>query len=163
MGKMGRHFAWGTQLGWFALGGRDNQIPSQDFFDAIMNPQYGDQVAFVRQLLSYKRRANDWLQRGQMYRPPMRDINGIVTAAWKHGNSLLVIVVQTRPKKLSQTLQLDLMKNYGMNNRTAGVQWAVDGNDHPLGTFLNVAKLNVELPSRGVWIANFGSPSEIYI
>jgi hypothetical protein len=36
------------QLGWFSLGGRDNQQPPMGIYDQLMSPEYDAEIAYLR-------------------------------------------------------------------------------------------------------------------
>jgi hypothetical protein len=43
----------GAQMGWFSLGGRDNQNPQMGIFDLLMSDQYTQEIIYLQSLARY--------------------------------------------------------------------------------------------------------------
>lgn len=68
---------FGSQLGWFSLGGRDNQIPAMGIYEQLMNDSYIAEIDYLRLLAQSKMRINhDFLQHGRALRDVDVTING---------------------------------------------------------------------------------------
>ena len=74
--KVGRMFAFGAQLGWFSLGGRDNQSPPMGIYELLMDAAYDAEVAFLSLLSRTKLLLNPWLQHGRAMRELVVAVNG---------------------------------------------------------------------------------------
>ena len=66
--KVARMFLFGAQLGWFSLGGRDNQSPPMGIYGQLMDAQFDTEVAFLSHLARTKLLLNPWLQHGRAMR-----------------------------------------------------------------------------------------------
>ena len=67
--KVAAQFVFGAQMGWFSLGGRDNQSPPMGIYDLLMSPQHDAEVAYLRALSQAKTTARDWFNHGRAMRP----------------------------------------------------------------------------------------------
>ena len=67
--KIAAQFSFGAQMGWFSLGGRDNQDPPMGMFDLLMDPEYDAEITYLRTLSRAKQLAADWLNFGRAMRP----------------------------------------------------------------------------------------------
>jgi hypothetical protein len=74
--KVGRMFAFGAQLGWFSLGGRNNQSPPMGIYELLMDAAYDPEVAFLSLLSRTKLLLNPWLQHGRAMRELSVAVNG---------------------------------------------------------------------------------------
>jgi hypothetical protein len=60
--KIAQQFSFGAQLGWFSLGGRDNQSPYMGMYETLMDTKYDPEINYLQLLMSAKRLLNEWLQ-----------------------------------------------------------------------------------------------------
>lgn len=74
--KIAAQYVFGAQLGWFSLGGRDNQHPAMGIHDLLMDGEYDDEVFYLRALSKAKRLAAPWFNHGRMMRPLTLKLNG---------------------------------------------------------------------------------------
>jgi hypothetical protein len=92
--KVAVQYVFGAQLGWFSLGGRDNQSPAMGVMEELMDPAYDSEVAYIKALSDHKTCAADWFNHGRAMRPLAMSVNG--TAAGE--DSAHVTVVEGHPR-----------------------------------------------------------------
>ena len=77
--KIAKQLLYGSQLGWFSLGGRDDQ-PQQSpmgILNDLMDPQYDPEIHYLKQLSDAKILVNDWLVNGMSTRDLRVDTSGV--------------------------------------------------------------------------------------
>jgi hypothetical protein len=74
--KVAKMLHFGAQLGWFSLGGRDNQDPPMALFDDLMSRDHDEEIAFLSTLARTKLALNPWLQHGLAMRALPLVVNG---------------------------------------------------------------------------------------
>eukprot|EP00466_Bigelowiella_natans_P008547 jgi/Bigna1/75549/fgenesh1_pg.35_\ len=67
--KVAAQFVFGAQMGWFSLGGRDNQSPPMGTFELMMDAQYDAEMSYLRSLSNAKLAAGSWFNHGRVMRP----------------------------------------------------------------------------------------------
>ena len=67
--KLATQFGFGAQMGWFSLGGRDNQQPPMGLFELLMSPAFDAEIDYLRTLSRGKQLAADWFNFGRAMRP----------------------------------------------------------------------------------------------
>jgi len=67
--KIAAQFIFGAQMGWFSLGGRDNQSPAMGVFGLMMDARYDAEITYLRSLSSAKLDAQSWFNHGRVMRP----------------------------------------------------------------------------------------------
>jgi len=73
--KIAVQYIFGAQLGWFSLGGRDNQVPPMGIYDLLMSPSVDTEIAYLRTLSRAKQLAADWFNFGRAMRPVPLSVN----------------------------------------------------------------------------------------
>eukprot|EP00927_Polykrikos_kofoidii_P017927 TRINITY_DN18226_c0_g1_i1.p1 TRINITY_DN18226_c0_g1~~TRINITY_DN18226_c0_g1_i1.p1 ORF type:complete len:794 (+),score=114.91 TRINITY_DN18226_c0_g1_i1:108-2489(+) len=73
--KVAVMYIFGTQLGWFSLGGRDNQDPPMGIYENLMNSKYDAEVDYLRYLSRAKRLAAPWFHHGRAMRSLQLKLN----------------------------------------------------------------------------------------
>eukprot|EP01059_Diplonema_ambulator_P003324 TRINITY_DN129_c2_g1_i1.p1 TRINITY_DN129_c2_g1~~TRINITY_DN129_c2_g1_i1.p1 ORF type:complete len:873 (+),score=189.57 TRINITY_DN129_c2_g1_i1:280-2619(+) len=66
--KIAKMLLYGSQLGWFSLGGRNNQNPPMGIVDQLLDSQYTPEIDYLRALSNAKLRVNEWLTYGRATR-----------------------------------------------------------------------------------------------
>lgn len=133
-GKLSKHFAAGSQLGWFSLAGMANDPQDgcgpMGVGDLLMSPENDDLVAFLRVLLAARRNVLlDYFVDGHLVRlpvlspeppaimqtvscggRPLLDYDSVVQGAWKldSSNSVLFFMIGTTTVSYQTTLSMDL-------------------------------------------------------
>ena len=69
--KIAEQFGFGAQLGWFSLGGRNNQNPYMGLYETLLDDEYNSEIDYLMLLMDGKRKLGGWLQDGRA----MRDID----------------------------------------------------------------------------------------
>ena len=78
--KIANQLLFGAQIGWFSLGGRDNIIePKSGLYDLLMDPQFDEEIDYLRLLSSVKQKCNKWLTHGRAMRGLKLMVNGTAT------------------------------------------------------------------------------------
>ena len=75
--KVAQQYVFGAQLGWFSLGGRDNQVPYMGMYEAMMDSRHAPEISYLKELMSAKRSLRNWLQNGQAMREVPLEMDGI--------------------------------------------------------------------------------------
>jgi len=66
--KIAKQFVFGVQMGWFSLGGRDNQDPPMGIYELLMSSKYDPEIEYLRTLSAAKLEAASWLNFGRALR-----------------------------------------------------------------------------------------------
>eukprot|EP01064_Diplonema_japonicum_P011675 TRINITY_DN19111_c0_g1_i1.p1 TRINITY_DN19111_c0_g1~~TRINITY_DN19111_c0_g1_i1.p1 ORF type:complete len:856 (+),score=104.11 TRINITY_DN19111_c0_g1_i1:31-2598(+) len=66
--KIAKMLLFGSQMGWFSLGGRDNQHPAMGIVNQLLDPQYTPEIDYLRALSNAKLLVNKWLTYGRATR-----------------------------------------------------------------------------------------------
>lgn len=74
--KVAQQYLFGAQMGWFSLGGRDNQVPYMGMYEALMDSKYDPEVDYLKLLSKAKRAGNNWIQEGRAMRELSLTVNG---------------------------------------------------------------------------------------
>jgi hypothetical protein len=82
-GKIANQMLFGAQMGWFSLGGRDNQVPPMGLFDLLMSEEYDSEVEYLQLLSTTRRTMTKWLVHGRAMRYVNLSVNG--SSPLKHG------------------------------------------------------------------------------
>ena len=78
--KIAKQFTYGNLMGWFSLGGRDNQNPAMGVYDQLMDPQYDPEVTYLRTLSDAMRKANYFFIQGRSG----RELSVVTSAPIRH-------------------------------------------------------------------------------
>ena len=110
-------------MGWFCLGGRDNQSPHMGIYEPLMDPTHDSEIAYLRLLSQAKVRASSWLTHGRAMRTLPLFVNGTMqkedntlSGTWLNadGSSLLVIVTTVQRYSPAFSLKFNIsMVDYG--------------------------------------------------
>lgn len=73
--KVAVMYIFGAQMGWFSLGGRDNEHPGMGIFELLMDPKYDAEILYLRRLSEAKLVAAEWFNHGRTMRPVDFDVN----------------------------------------------------------------------------------------
>ena len=73
--KIAAQYVFGAQLGWFSLGGRDNQHPSMGIHELLLDPAYDPEIFYLQALSAAKQLAAPWFNHGRMMRPLTLKLN----------------------------------------------------------------------------------------
>jgi hypothetical protein len=117
--KVAVQFSFGAQMGWFSLGGRDNQQPPMGVYDLLMSHMYDAEVAYLRALSRAKQIAARWFNFGRALRPLALAVNRTVAttaagvadadaASWPHGDGGGVAAHASHPRSSRDATQLGL-------------------------------------------------------
>ena len=79
--KVAVQFVFGAQLGWFSLGGRDNQNPAMGIYDLLLSHEYDDEIRYLKDLSVAKTTAKAWFNHGRAMRPLPIVVNGTTDGA----------------------------------------------------------------------------------
>eukprot|EP01043_Picozoa_sp_COSAG02_P035835 COSAG02_NODE_2591_length_8466_cov_26.224095_6_plen_256_part_00 len=90
--KIAAQFVFGAQLGWFSLGGRDNQHPAMGIMVLLLDSDYDEEVFYLRSLSKAKHMAAPWFNHRRMMRPIELQLN-------TSDNSLSAVNVANHPRQ----------------------------------------------------------------
>ena len=170
--KVALQFTFGAQIGWFSLGGRDNERPPMGLYDALMAPQHDPEVQYLRDLCAARARARDWLVFGRVLRdlplrvndtaldpaawPPSRPVPALSAAYLaEDGGSVLVIVTSVRAGVgVAVSFALD-MRRYGYPEAAPSAEYDVhelrpDGTRSLVGAFVGTVHRDEAMGPRAV-------------
>ena len=78
--KIAKQFLYGGLLGWFSLGGRDNQHPYMGIIDELLDAQYDPEIAYLRALSSARMLATDYFVHGRTSRDLVLTHNSLLAS-----------------------------------------------------------------------------------
>ena len=147
-------------MGWFSLGGRDNEHPDMGIYKQFMDSQYDAEVNYIRKLSAAKRRAGDWLNHGRSMRPMELSTNAtadgvLLSGAWlsADGRQLLVTITTTKRNIPATASAMFDVARYGLTAEGRFGVWSLplDGSaEHLLGTSESPVKIETSLAARDV-------------
>ena len=82
--KIANQLLFGSQIGWFSLGGRNNQNPAMGMYELLMSSEYDNEIHYLKVLSYVKRKCNQWLTHGRAMRNIILTINGTTTSINQH-------------------------------------------------------------------------------
>ena len=158
-----QNILWGCQNGWFGI----------KELNLLMQPEYKDELDFLKGLCDLYERMLPFFDGGEMLRPPVpvgnvkqvqvmwkfcinwpEVVPVVWTARWKRGDSRIVAVVNTWDRKQSVSIPLTAEE---IASASPGLWWA--GNGEGKATMLK-GQARLDLPPRGMALMQFDSGSE---
>jgi len=74
--KTAAQFVFGSMLGWYSLGGRENANPKMGIYDLLMSPKYDDEIFYLKRLALARRAASHFMVYGRSGRDIELVVNG---------------------------------------------------------------------------------------
>lgn len=78
--KVAVMYVFGAQMGWFSLGGRDNEHPPMGIHELLMDAEYDQEILYLRKLSQAKLVAKKWFNHGRVMRPLDLEVNASSSA-----------------------------------------------------------------------------------
>lgn len=110
MKKVMKQFVIGSQLGWFSLGGRDNQVPPMDMLDVLTDPKHRELISAFQDLVQM--RQDPFIWRVFAFGGLIMDLNGD-GSIWGDSNGGLIIACNPKLALLSIYINVDLTGKLG--------------------------------------------------
>lgn len=82
--KIAQQLMFGAQLGWFSLGGRNNQNPPMGIIDQLLDPAHDPEIAYLKTLAAVRLQAADFVVHGRAMRDLPLKVNGTSMTARHH-------------------------------------------------------------------------------
>ena len=127
--KVAKQLLYGAQMGWFSLGGRDNQSPYMGIYSQLVDTAHDAEIDYLQRLSFAKIRAREWLTHGRMMRDLSLVVNGtkvappsplsfdaVSSAVWRSPSSDSLLVVITTVERYRPAFDLEFsidMRDYG--------------------------------------------------
>eukprot|EP00755_Sulcionema_specki_P024541 Sspe_Gene.15045::Locus_5215_Transcript_1_1_Confidence_1.000_Length_2934::g.15045::m.15045 len=181
--KVAQQLMFGAQLGWFSLGGRDNQDPEMGLFDLLMDHRYTPEVNYLRALSNARQAVQRWMIEGQPLRPLPIDrdqarfrsipvpraskgqeregqvgliYDTLMSSCWlapEATNFVCLFTAVSKARSESVTAVIDATK-YGLKADRVAVSSFPDGK--PIGTYpATEVHIKASVPSRSIVILRF--------
>ena len=106
--KIANQMLFGAQIGWFSLGGRNNQVPPMGLYDLLMDEEYDQEIAYLQLLSTTRRTLTKWLVHGRAMRYVHLSVNGSATQQQQIVLADHPRAASTRERKLLQESSLNL-------------------------------------------------------
>ena len=74
--KVANQMLFGAQIGWFSLGGRNNQHPPMGVYNELMDEQYNAEILYLQLLATTKKVMKKWLTHGHAMKYLTLVVNG---------------------------------------------------------------------------------------
>ena len=146
--KIAKQYVFGSQMGWFSLGGRDNQNPAMGLFELLMSESYDSEISFLRALSSAKQVSNPWMNHGRALRALPLVVDGVGLA------EVAGAVAPVHPRSGRDAGHLGLV--YSPVDQSA---WLSEAGDSILATFTTVKRSTAHHISLTIDAAKFGFPN----
>ena len=143
--KIMKQFMHGTQIGWFSLGGRDNQIPSMTMLEALADRKYGRQVDLLIKLLRLRMDpvVSTFFKHGSLM-----DHIGSYGFLWIDVQGALGIICNADETRTTQHVNLDLSQH--INSPHVDVKLFVDGSWESITTSLDPHGISLSVEVLGL-------------
>jgi len=117
--KLAHQFLYGAQMGWFSLGGRDNQSPYMGIYDQLMDPAHDPEILYLQRLSGAKVTARRWLTHGRAMRAVPLLVNGtrplesaaiaaVPSQAWLSSDGKELLIAITTVERYAPAFSLEL-------------------------------------------------------
>lgn len=140
-----KQFMLGSQIGWFSLGGSDNQVPSMAMLEPLSDPKFGPQVDLLIQLLKLRMDpvVSTFFKHGSLV-----DHIGSSGFLWVDGQGALGIICNAEDISVTEHVNLDLSPH--IDSLNVDLMLFVDGSWESITTRLDPRRVRIPVQVLGL-------------